>query len=212
MRIVYSPEPAIASRKVKILLQTGEVKVFFYKNTPIVNTIAFLDSNLQSVSISSSVDGTSWTNRITTGTIVPTGNIFTLTIDISDKYWKITNTGIIGSLGTVYFGQSIVVKDPVISSRLETDVVSVDSETLGGVGFSKILYTARKGRIQLSLPKTEHLLFKKAYLGSNGFRLPVVIESAYFDSALLVRGLGDYPLSETSKSRWTGTWNIKEAL
>lgn len=108
-------------------------------------------------------------------------------------------------------GVLIEITEPNYPFAFESSVYADDRATLGGVNFSQLHYTGRRGDWQWSNVVTAEVSAWRAwYAATAGFRLPFIVEIG--DARYSAVAPGPFPLLLTRQERWGGGAALMEAL
>lgn len=108
-------------------------------------------------------------------------------------------------------GVLIDITDPNYPFAFEASTHADDRLTLGGVSFSQLLYTGRRGDWQWSNVVTAEIAAWRAwYAATAGFRLPFIVEIGADRYPAVAPG--PFPLQLTRQERWGGAATVLEAL
>lgn len=108
-------------------------------------------------------------------------------------------------------GVLIEITEPNYPFAFESSVSADDRITLGGVSYSRLHYTGRRGDWQWSNVITAEIAAWRAwYAATSGFRLPSIIEIG--DDRYPAVAPGPFPLQLTRLERWGGAAAFVEAL
>ena len=209
MRIIHNADISIPATPASVVLLNGENRAVHYLDAPAVDAIALINCSFVDCSIESSVDNVTWTSRVASLVPTPVGLIATFTEVTGAKHWRVVNNGATGNYSFLFVGKLTTIRNPTFPLRYEKDVIATDKKTLGGVGYSKIRYSAKEGKFNFALNQTDNALFRTIYEETSGFRKPVVIEVPATSEVSMVRAPSKYPFTLDSGFYWTGAWSVE---
>lgn len=97
----------------------------------------------------------------------------------------------------------IQITQPDYPYIFEASTIADDRVTLGGIGYSKLRYTARMGNWTFSnIWQAEISDWRLWYAATQGFRLPFVVDLPDGSGGAIVRAPCAFPLALTAFERW----------
>lgn len=176
-----------------------------------VTGIALLDTICSELRIEASVDG--FAHTVFSQTLAVSGAaLLSVNPSVVPAVWRAVAVAS-GSVGLLYAGALIEISPPSDPWGFEQHQAADDRVTQGGIGYSRLLYTARSGNWTFEeIPDAEVANWRTWYAATAGFRLPFVAEDPLTGAAYLVRAPGAFPLSRQRVSWWGGKLAVREVL